>query len=501
MNKYRKFYLASVAITAAVVAYPIYMGLIVVQTFLQNGVVYSDQYPKYIIPYTPLGLALLLSIALLPLAFRFFPKHTLLVSSLVGTGVFFAAELLLEKVPVVVAMSIALPLESWQLSLCMTTPEVLRALGEPIYAADNPAFKIHFYMIALIILLATLNTVVGLSKMVRSGDRQRRRPLIAQLVSVIILIGLCILACFTAFYRNGTLQISTLSAVLMGLFFVTLGTVAGIYIGSLFYGRRPLLALGLPALSAMIITIAMYLGELVLMDGVLYRFGVDAFYAPLGLMPLAPVDLLIIVLSGGLTYVILWLVNHHKSRKTGRGGTVQSLGALFIAVSIVLSGCAANTNQTLPMTFDANGDYLGFQNLPTSYSSEQAAADGTVFMENLQMKSGAEIWADFQAETAAGAVDSIRIVNSNDDQLWFLDVFHFSDGYRVFYSDSTDLKDQSYKYLRVLTGTLPNAVKPGTVTVLTDDLNLTYEDVMWTFLSSQYTPPADIPKFKMIPIA
>ena len=46
---------------------------------------------------------------------------------------------------------------------------------------------------------------------------------------------------------------------------------------------------------------AMYIGELILLDGKLYRFGEGFFFSPMGSFPFAPVDLAVILLSGLLT--------------------------------------------------------------------------------------------------------------------------------------------------------------------------------------------------------
>jgi hypothetical protein len=49
--------------------------------------------------------------------------------------------------------------------------------------------------------------------MLLEQDFGKKRPLIVQAVSVVIFISLCIIACFTAFYRNGTINISPLAEI------------------------------------------------------------------------------------------------------------------------------------------------------------------------------------------------------------------------------------------------------------------------------------------------
>lgn len=301
---YRKFYLLSLFILLSASIYPLYMGFVTLGNYLEHGFIYTADYPKYIIPYTPICIALIASAALMPLIFKLCKSCTLPVVSVLGILLFLTFEFGFEQIKVIEGY-VEMPLESWQLSLCMATPEVLRSMGEPIYAANNPTFKFHFYLIALVIILTVLNVIYGFGKMLREQNFSGKRPLIAQGVSALLFISLCILACFTAFYRNGTLHISPLSALLMSGFFTVFGITAGIYCGSLFYGKSPLFAKTIPALTASLTTLLMYLGELVLTDGVLFIYGQGFFFESLEIIPFSPADLLVILSSGGITYILM----------------------------------------------------------------------------------------------------------------------------------------------------------------------------------------------------
>lgn len=309
-KQYFRFYLLSIFVILLGAAYPVYMGGVTLAAWFKQGNVASADYPKYIIPYAPISIALIIVVLLMPVIYRLFKKRTLLAASILGTAVFGLTELGFEKIPVIENYtSLKLPLESWQYSLCAATPEVLRSIGKPVYAENNPAFKLHFYLIALVIILAVINVVWGFTKMIREQDFAKKRPLIAQLVCVSVFLGLCILACFTAFYRNGTLNISSLSAVLMSIFFVVFGVTAGTYIGCIFYGRKKLLSVVVPSLAASATTIIMYVGELILMDGKLFVFGKGVLFKPLGGISFAVTDFIIIILSGVITYFLMKLLN------------------------------------------------------------------------------------------------------------------------------------------------------------------------------------------------
>ena len=181
---YKNFYLLSLLALVLASVYPLYMGVETLGSYLQNGSIDVADYHKYIIPYTPISIALIASVALLPLIFKLFKHFTLLVVSVLGTVLFFASEFGFEQIKVIEGY-VEMPLESWQLSLCMATPEVLRSIGEPIYAANNPAFKLHFYLIAIVIILAVLNVIYGFSKMIREQDFSKKRPLIAQAIAAV----------------------------------------------------------------------------------------------------------------------------------------------------------------------------------------------------------------------------------------------------------------------------------------------------------------------------
>lgn len=311
MNQYKKFYALSVAIILLVSVYPLYMAFKTLSSYLKNGYVDAVDYPKYIIPYAPISIALIFVVCFMPIIYEKLKRWTLLGSSLIGGGIFFLCEFGFESIGVVEG-HIKLPLESWQFSLCVATPEVLRSIGKPIYAQNNPAYKIHFYLISIILIIALVSVVCGFTKMLKEQEFSKKKPLLAQLVSAIIFIGLCILACLTSFYRNGTINISPLSATLMSIFFIMFGVTFGTYIGSIFYGKKKFLSAVVPTVASMSTTIAMYFGELILMGGELFSFGRGGLFAPIGSIPFAIIDCIVIIASGGFTYLLMSLINKNE---------------------------------------------------------------------------------------------------------------------------------------------------------------------------------------------
>lgn len=309
-KKFTRFLLFSLAAVLAASFYPLMMGVRVVSDMLRDGTVLKENYPKYIIPYTPIALAVILGVLLLPLFVKLLKRFAVLGGSALSVGVFFGLELLFERKVVVTTAETVTKLEDWQMYMCYQPPGgwettvteyKTHTAVEILMGEYNPAFKLHFYLISVVLILAILNCVYGFAQMILTGDRRRKKALILQSVSAALFLGLCILACFTAFWRDGSIQVSPLSAVLMSMFFILVGVTVGIFLGSLLLKKKPVIGLWLPAAAAVLTTLLMYVGEMILLHGHLYRFGTGLFFDGLPAIVLAPVDLPVILAAGGIT--------------------------------------------------------------------------------------------------------------------------------------------------------------------------------------------------------
>lgn len=316
---FRKYYLFSLLGVLLASCYPIYMGISVIVDMIRYGTVYAENYPKYIIPYTPIALALLVCVALIPVALKYFEKYALLFGTVISTVLFFVFEFILERAVTVTrtVTGIFSTLEDWQMFMCYVPPnsfeertwtEVDVLMGE-----YSSAFKLHFYIISIVLIISILNCFYGFAKMIHTGDKSRRKSLVIQSVASGAFLGMCIWACFTAFYRNGDIQVSALSAVLMSVFFVLFGVTVGIYIESFTLNKKPLLSVWLPSVSAAVVTLVMYIGEMILLSGHLYRFGDGVFFAGIPGIVLAPVDIVVILGSGVMTAIIASFVRNKNT--------------------------------------------------------------------------------------------------------------------------------------------------------------------------------------------
>ena len=331
-KQFNRYYLLSCLGVLIASYYPLSMGVRVVTDMLVSGTVMKENYPKYIIPYTPISIAIVVGVLLMPLFIKFFKRFAFAGGAAVATGIFFGSEFLFEQKVVVSTAETVTKLEDWQMFMCYVPPE---GWGETITtyktqtAVDilmgdyNPAFKLHFYIISVVLIVTVLNCLYGFGQMIKSGDKKRCKSLILQSVCSLVFLGLCILACFTAFWRDGSIQVSPLSASLMTDFFVLLGVTTGVFIGSFLLGKRRAVSIWLSAISASVMTLLMYIAEMFLLNGHLYSFGSGFIFEGLPGIVFAPIDLLVILLSGCITALVFALLNNDRDgSKTARGSSL-----------------------------------------------------------------------------------------------------------------------------------------------------------------------------------
>ncbi len=293
------------------------MGVRVAVDWVADGMVLKENYPKYIIPYTPICIAVIVAMLLMPLLLKRWQSKALIGAGVVAVAVFFAAELLLERLVIITGEETVATLEDWQMFMCYVPVETIykTQMAADILMGDyHPAFKLHFYMIAVVLILAVLNSLYGFGGMVYSENRRRLGSLVLQSVCGGLFLGLCILACFTAFWRDGTLKVSPLSAVLMIVFFVLLGVTFGVFVGSFLLGKRAAVSVAVPAVVAGVTTLLMYIGEMILLNGHVYEMGEGVLFDGLPMVVLAPMDVLVILASALLTAALFWRINRKADK-------------------------------------------------------------------------------------------------------------------------------------------------------------------------------------------
>ncbi len=318
-KRFTTYYALSLLGVLLISAYPLKMAHTVVHLMSTNGSVPTEQFPKYIIPYAPIAFALLCGTALMPLFLHFLKRFALLGASAMSLGVFLTSELLLES-KVIVSGTTIVSLESWQMYMCYMPPihyETRTWTAIDVLMGEySPSFKIHFYLISAVLIIAILNCLYGFASVIANGEKTRVKALVLQSISAAAFLGMCILACFTAFYRDGELTVSPLSAFLMCTFFILLGITVGLFAASLTIGKRKALAVTLPAVISSVTVLLMYVGEASLMSGHLYILGKGALFEPLFGNFVSAFDITVIIISGAITAMLAMLINR-RNKKTG----------------------------------------------------------------------------------------------------------------------------------------------------------------------------------------
>ena len=118
-----RYYVMTVLGVLLASCYPFFMGICVIRDMLVSGTVFKEDYPKYIIPYTPICIAVLTGVLLLPLCANLPKRFALLAGSVAAIAVFFVLEILFEQQVVVTSTETVSKLEDWQMFMCYAPPD------------------------------------------------------------------------------------------------------------------------------------------------------------------------------------------------------------------------------------------------------------------------------------------------------------------------------------------------------------------------------------------
>lgn len=355
---YKRFYFVSLSVLLLLSVYPLVNGVRIAWLSIVNGAVKPEQYAKYVVPYTAICVAVILFAAFQPLLLKM-RRFALPAGLLASYAVFLTAEYFIERIKLhttgmtlVDTSSLTLEdmkniplsdtIDIWQAGLCIVSPETRSQSAVYVsrdyyyYVLSNDSYKIHYYFISLVMITMVCVLVYGLGRMFRSGDRSEARPLALRGISTAMLISLCIFANTTAFFRKAQAIQTPVASILTCLFFIALGASIGVYTGSFLLRKGKLQGIALPVSLSVIAVIIMYIGEAAMMSGNLYRFGTGWFFEGLPVISAAPVDILIIILTGAAAYLVL-----RKARKNDNWpGKPLTIASLTICAVIAVLGFA-----------------------------------------------------------------------------------------------------------------------------------------------------------------
>ena len=119
----------------------------------------------------------------------------------------------------------------------------------------------------------------------------------------------------------------------------------------------------------------------------------------------------------------------------------KSILLILICSMLIVTSCSKNGDiqEGLP-------DFTDINDLPTSYTLEDAKLDGCVVFEDLILMSGESNWNKFFDLSQSDQEATIRIVSYySDDSLFYIKDLSFDGSY--YYVSEKDVETKQYKYL------------------------------------------------------
>ena len=158
------------------------------------------------------------------------------------------------------------------------------------------------------------------------------------------------------------------------------------------------------------------------------------------------------------------------------------------ALFLFLVGCGKLAeDDKINFSFDENGNYTGFSDLPSNYTVEDAKSDGYFTSMGVEIVANKGLWDRFAEKSHNNNDASIRMVKfyeESDGSPYFKDLFYRDEYYYLFDSSAESHEKQPYRYLLTLEGQFGSPLKDSGVIVLTNDNTLTFDMVMQSALSS-----------------
>jgi len=176
---------------------------------------------------------------------------------------------------------------------------------------------------------------------------------------------------------------------------------------------------------------------------------------------------------------------------------------IFVCISALIVSCdkTKDSGKSLNFSFDRNGHYVGFSDLPLNYKIEKAKDDGYFVTQNLEVIANKNVWDNFVETSLRKENTSIRMAKfytESTDSPYFLDLFYKDKYYYLFDSSAENQEKQPYLYLLTLEGQFGNPLRDSGVIVLTNDDTLTFEKVMRAMLSSNMDYKKSVFPFRIV---
>ncbi|MCH4886267.1 hypothetical protein EZV73_01740 [Acidaminobacter sp. JC074] len=170
--------------------------------------------------------------------------------------------------------------------------------------------------------------------------------------------------------------------------------------------------------------------------------------------------------------------------------------SLVICMVMLLSCTSSNPIDNLHFSFDVNGYYKGFEDMPLEYSAEDAEKDGLLIVNDSEVVGNQALWDVFLQRALDEKDASIRTRTyfSSSDSTYYNDLYYVDGKYYSFSDCVNDQQKEPYSYLLILDS---NNKKGGAI-VLSNDKELSYSQVLKSMLSSDLKVIKSMPKYELI---
>lgn len=167
---------------------------------------------------------------------------------------------------------------------------------------------------------------------------------------------------------------------------------------------------------------------------------------------------------------------------------------------MLYSCSSAPEKSEVSFSFDSKGNYTGFSNLkPSEVTEESAENAGYVVRKNLATTANEEIWNNFVSDSSKNKDSYVRIASFFDDGgPYFNDIYYREGNYYLFDSSAETNQKSPFKYLLTLEGKDGIPEKDSGIIILTDDKNLTFEEIKLSLYSSSTEVINSISPYKLV---
>jgi len=172
---------------------------------------------------------------------------------------------------------------------------------------------------------------------------------------------------------------------------------------------------------------------------------------------------------------------------------ILALTLLFVLLATACSCGEKDTDAPRP-SYDADGVYTGFSDIPENYNADMAIKDGCVVISHYtvsdtqpNVNTGYEHFEKFVQEAEQKKNSFVRVAHFINGIGYYTDLYYHDGKYLHFKFDdkSGPSNGESYMYLRRLDS---EENKNHCLYVLTDSIDLTYSDVMQQKFSGSILP-------------